>query len=241
MADIAFLLLIFFLVTTTIQQPEAGQPDTLPYESPFKPPPTLLLQQNFLRVKANQKDQLLIREDRVLSADQVDELYEITKTFFGSHERSSEIDEDGDGKLDYPVRLEVTMAEIIKDIDNWQSKFDEREAAGVVGDELKFYEAMLNRAKKKQDVFKTIGKYYELPKMAIIKFESDPGTSYGFYIAVLDQMKSALNDLRNEYSQDSYGVNFDELDVNDDADKINIIETLYPDKIMDSSNKNYSE
>ena len=61
MADIAFLLLIFFLVTTTIET-DAGLDRMLP---PMEPPDTdvVIKQKNIFTVNINKNGQLLVEED----------------------------------------------------------------------------------------------------------------------------------------------------------------------------------
>jgi len=62
MADIAFLLLIFFLVTTTIEK-DKGIARQLP---PIEPPtdePVVIKQRNLFIVNVNQQDQLLVEEE----------------------------------------------------------------------------------------------------------------------------------------------------------------------------------
>lgn len=60
MADIAFLLLIFFLVTTTIAQ-DKGIQVLLPPWSEIEPDPTKLKTRNVFAVLVNADDQLLVR------------------------------------------------------------------------------------------------------------------------------------------------------------------------------------
>ena len=61
MADIAFLLLIFFLVTTTIET-DAGLDRMLP---PMEPPDTdvVIKQKNIFTVNINKNGQLLVEEE----------------------------------------------------------------------------------------------------------------------------------------------------------------------------------
>src|SRR6056300_638313 len=61
MADIAFLLLIFFLVTTTIET-DAGLDRMLP---PIEPPDTdvVIKQKNIFTVSINKSGQLLVEEE----------------------------------------------------------------------------------------------------------------------------------------------------------------------------------
>ncbi len=63
MADIAFLLLIFFLVTTTIET-DVGLDRKLPPDDKF--PPIELQERNVLRVILNQNNELLV-EDQIVS------------------------------------------------------------------------------------------------------------------------------------------------------------------------------
>ncbi|MEK6152106.1 biopolymer transporter ExbD [Flavobacteriaceae bacterium 3-367] len=62
MADIAFLLLIFFLVTTSIET-DAGLDRMLPRME--TPPPLIINERNILRISINDSDELLVEEERV--------------------------------------------------------------------------------------------------------------------------------------------------------------------------------
>ena len=62
MADIAFLLLIFFLVTTTIEKDKGIARQLPPIEPPTELPP-LIKQKNLFIVNVNKNDQLLVEDD----------------------------------------------------------------------------------------------------------------------------------------------------------------------------------
>lgn len=62
MADIAFLLLIFFLVTTTIEK-DKGIARQLPPKQDEDIPPPPLKEKNIFIVNVNQNDQLLVEEE----------------------------------------------------------------------------------------------------------------------------------------------------------------------------------
>ncbi len=75
MADIAFLLLIFFLVTTTINA-EKGIPVKLPpYEKDVIPEP--IINRNLLKIKVNYKNELLVEGEE----EKINNLRERTKEF----------------------------------------------------------------------------------------------------------------------------------------------------------------
>ena len=61
MADIAFLLLIFFLVTTTIEKDSGLNRKLPPIEEDIEPP--IIKQRNIFTVLLNGKDQLLVKEE----------------------------------------------------------------------------------------------------------------------------------------------------------------------------------
>ena len=66
MADIAFLLLIFFLVTTTIEK-DSGINRKLPPMEEIEPP--IIKQKNIFTVLLNGKDQLLVEDELMEIAD----------------------------------------------------------------------------------------------------------------------------------------------------------------------------
>lgn len=64
MADIAFLLLIFFLVTTTIANDKGIAIQLPPKPDPNDPPPEVKFQQrNIFKILANSKNQLLVEDE----------------------------------------------------------------------------------------------------------------------------------------------------------------------------------
>ncbi len=85
MADIAFLLLIFFLVTTTIET-DAGLNRKLPPIEETEPP--IIKQKNIFTVLLNGKDELLV-EDELM---ELKDLRAAAKEF---------LDNGGDGSCDY--------------------------------------------------------------------------------------------------------------------------------------------
>ena len=68
MADIAFLLLIFFLVTTTIAS-DKGLPILLPPEKTEETPPIDLKMKNIFKVIMNSNNQLLVEDNLMDIAD----------------------------------------------------------------------------------------------------------------------------------------------------------------------------
>lgn len=63
MADIAFLLLIFFLVTTTIEKDKGIARQLPPKQEENQPDPPKIKQKNLFEVVVNKDDQLLVEDD----------------------------------------------------------------------------------------------------------------------------------------------------------------------------------
>jgi len=125
MADIAFLLLIFFLVTTTIASDKG-----IYVQLPPKPEDQVdvkLNERNIFNILINSRDMMLVEEN--------------------------------------PMEISELKAEVKKFITN-------------NGKDPKSSEA---------------------PDKAVVSLKTDRGTSYEMYIGVVDELKSAYNELRAEY------------------------------------------
>lgn len=139
MADIAFLLLIFFLVTTQIAE-DKGVLTKLPPWSDEEPDITKLKERNVYSVLVNANNDLLVREKRM----KLRELRESTKEFIANPENRPDYAED--------------------------------------------------------------------PTVAIISLKNDRGTKYGTYLEVLNELKGAYNELRDEKSMREHGKPYEFLD-----------------------------
>ena len=89
MADIAFLLLIFFLVTTTIAE-DKGVLIKLPPYSEEPPPDVRLNTRNIYSVMVNAQNQLLVRGELM----RMEELKKNTKIFILNPEKRSDMSDD---------------------------------------------------------------------------------------------------------------------------------------------------
>ena len=76
MADIAFLLLIFFLVTTTIETDSGLNRKLPPMEDQVDPP--IIREKNIFTVVVNKNDQLLVEEELT----EIKDLISLTIIFF---------------------------------------------------------------------------------------------------------------------------------------------------------------
>ncbi|MTI32791.1 ExbD/TolR family protein [Xanthovirga aplysinae] len=95
MADIAFLLLIFFLVTTTIAS-DKGLLITLPPKpDPNEPPPDIKMnERNIFKILANTQDQLMVEDEPM---EDISQLRPMVKEFvlnYGKDPKSSDSPKD---------------------------------------------------------------------------------------------------------------------------------------------------
>ncbi len=157
LADIAFLLLIFFLVTTTIDA-DKGIYMQLPPKLDENNPPPEINQRNLLNVLVSADGQVLIDN-------------------------------------------EVTNVAAIRDI-------------------VKRH--ILNNGREPQ--------FSISPDKAVTSFKTKRGLPYGTYISVLDEIKSAYNEVRDQASRQEYGMPYNEYAASLDGEP-DVIAEKYPLKI----------
>lgn len=135
MADIAFLLLIFFLVTTTINV-DSGIYMQLPPKLDENVEPPEIQQRNLLNILVNQTGDVLV-----------------------------------DGTY---LSLDTISDEVVRHV--------------------------TNRGQ--------LPNYSDSPELAIVSFKTERGLEYGTYIDVLDEIKGAYIEIRDDYAQQQFGMDY---------------------------------
>jgi len=218
MADIAFLLLIFFLVTTTMDQ-DTGILRLLPppLDETIDPPP--VKEKNVYEVLVNANDLLLVEGE----LKDISELKAGAIEFFTNPENSE----------DLPEKRWVRKADVESNIVQIKS---------VLAANPKNFEARqsLKKWEKKLNAVELLGEYKELPSSAIISLQNDNGTSYDMYIQVQNELQSAINELRDQLSLDKFGKRYNELDPlkEGEKEKIKAIRAVFPQRISEAEPKN---
>lgn len=138
MADIAFLLLIFFLVTTTMDMDKGLLTLLPPYEAE-ETPTDPINERNILEILVNSSDDLLVEG----KSTNIQELKDISKQHVTNEGRNPN--------------------------------------------------------------------FSDSPLKAVISLKNDRGTSYERYVEVHNEIRAAYNEIRNEYSQQKYGLKFKDL------------------------------
>lgn len=225
MADIAFLLLIFFLVTTTMDSDE-GIVRILPQATPpdWTPPPIPIHERDVFEINVNAQNLLLVEGEYIY----MDQLEELTYDFLTNY----------NGKDNLPAMITVNK----QVCDSKIAEIRNTIATTPTMDETtkKFWESEIKYWEAKKEAVNVAGEFRTLPKMAVISLRNDNGTSYDTYVQVQDKIQSAINRLRNEWCRKVYGKDFTELreDMADDQEKIKIIRAIVPQNIIERQPKN---
>jgi len=151
MADIAFLLLIFFLVTTTMDV-DTGISRKLPPPLRGDEKPPDINERNIFTVLVNSRDKLMVEGKPC----DIRMLRERTKEFMSNPQNREDLPE--------MISKEIPGLGIVR-----------------------------------------------VPKNAVISLKNDRGTSYKMYIAVQNELAAAINELRDELSQEKFGRKYSEL------------------------------
>lgn len=176
-ADIAFLLLVFFLCTTSMAV-NKGLSRRLPPPVPAdqKTEDLKVKERNVFVVLINSENQLLVQGEYM----EVSALKDAAKKFI--------VNANDDPNMPEKAPVEV-------------------------------------------DYFGTV----MLTKDHVISLQNDRGTSYSKYIEVQNELVAAYNELRNDLSQQKWGMAYNDLD----EDQQKAVQKYYPQKISEAEPKNY--
>ena len=221
MADIAFLLLIFFLVTTTMEV-DAGIGRTLPLKRdlPENYVPPEIRERDILDISCNSNDQLLV-EGRII---QVEELEEIVIDFYT-------INKGGVRDENFPFFVNITTAKCQAKIAEIQPLVEENPDEQFYQDELEDWETKLKLCQELPT-----GEYDEMAKSAVIRLKNQAGTSYGLYIQIQNILKKVVNNLRVETCDEIWGKDYFALDETnlEDQEIIKKLRLLVPERIIEA-------
>ncbi|MEC8968855.1 MAG: biopolymer transporter ExbD [Bacteroidota bacterium] len=214
MADIAFLLLIFFLITTTMNLPQVHE-ERLPQKSEME---ILLNKTNVLQIQATKTDKIAIEEEFA----ELEDIKEAVRDFY--------VHKKGDPR--WPEYTEVNK----KKCEDTLLKLDE---VLKVYPDAPLYNIERGIWSSRLEAVNLIGAFPALPNSATVSIQLDNATSYDIYMQVLDQIMIGLNSLRDELSLEKFGVPFSKLNKKVDSDKakISAIRQVYPKRIMKEKNR----
>ncbi|MDA0946546.1 MAG: biopolymer transporter ExbD, partial [Bacteroidetes bacterium] len=256
--DIAFLLLIFWLVTTTIDSDE-GIKRQLPPPVPPDIDVPQAKEQNVFNVKVNFLDQLLV-EGEPLDLDQLKDKAKNfliatgdgvmshtvgSKTIGRNREVEMVTGSNGKTNASFPERLWVRKAEVKQRI----AEYEQFVAAADTDKKKDAFGKVLDSWREKLRTIELLGgDYKELPPSALISMQNDNNTTYNTYLQVQNELQSAVNELRDELSLEKFGMTYGQMeDVYDRnsedtklLEKITAVRSVYPQRISEAEPRDAS-
>ncbi len=225
MADIAFLLLIFFLVTTTMDTDKGILRILPPPIDEEDPDPPEIKEKNVYVVLVNANDQLLVEGE----AMRIENLKDGAMEFL----TNSGVFRDQYNDPDLPERSWIRRAECMENINLAKQAL----AQDPDNENAK---STLNKWESNLLAVEMLGEFKALPGSALISLQNDNATSYDMYIQVQNELQSAVNQLRDDLAMDRFGVTYEQLNpLKDDKDKILSVRQVFPQRISEAEPKNY--
>jgi biopolymer transport protein ExbD len=236
MADIAFLLLLFFLVTTTMDKDQAYIRN-IPKKIDVPIDETKIQERDILAIRANNQNQLMVRGQVFSDPSKISEF---VLKFYQTNEKVNDVENN------FPMYSTTTLALCDQNMANLDRQIEEAEA---VGNEkmTEFFLASYDEWNKKKNAIKLYGKSQirELSVQAHIRIEVQEATAYSIFTQIHNEIEEALFELRdNECMRlfnESYGLlkrRFAQDNDPQDKAKIDLLEILYPGRIIEVTPKN---
>lgn len=237
MADIAFLLLIFFLVTTTMDKDQAYI-RSIPKKILVPIEPTPVQQRNILAIKANNLNQLMVRDEIISDPDKIsDKILE----FYRANEKVNV------GENNFPLYGRTSLDVVNANIKNLEAEAERLEDENFPSEQIEFKYAQLKEWEKKKSAMKLYGSN-ELPEIdgaANIRIEVQSATDYSLFAKIQTEIEEAIYELRDGEAKrlfgEPYGVikkRFNQDENNEDKRKLELLEILYPARVIEVTPKN---
>lgn len=235
MADIAFLLLIFFLVTTTMDKDQAYLRQ-IPKKIEVQTPPVEVQERNILAIKANNMNQILIREQIV----DIDRISEKVLEFYQSNEKKNV-------KGEFPFYSRISSTDITQRIKELDRVVEGLENQGAPEEMINVKLEEQNGWVKKRDAL-ALYKAPALPEIdyqANIRIEVSNATHYEIFAKIHSEIQQAISELRDKEAKRLFNTPYEslkrknELDANklDQKDKLDLLDLLYPARIIEVTPK----
>lgn len=238
MADIAFLLLIFFLVTTTMDRDQAYVrkiPKKVEIEIKEK---VEVEKRNICLIKANAQNQLMVRKEIMANPDDIsDRVIE----WYTANETKN------DPSNNFPMYSRISMGEIESQIAAAERDAEETENTPNADPTVIEYKyQVLDEWIGKKRALELYGKK-ELPEIhgqAHIRIEVQKATDYELFAKIQSEVQEAVFDLRDKAAKEvfgeSYGTIVRRYGMDEDAkdkEKLDLLDILYPSRFIEVTPK----
>ncbi len=191
MADIAFLLLIFFLVTSEMSK-EAGMFQLLPEKTDEKQEITdKVKERNVIEVLVNDDNKVLFEAKLV----KIEEIPSLVK----------EMILNAADKEDWPENRPVSMEEVTAIVAKNKKSLEEASEA-----KMKSAERKLRKSELRVKALEIFGEDFK-KSSHVVNMQATQGASYETYIALKDKLKQAYTSLRDDLAKRKLGRGWDDL------------------------------
>lgn len=192
MADIAFLLLIFFLVTSEMSK-EAGMFQLLPEKTTDSTPPKKINERNIINVLARENNELMFGGESV-SLNQIKVL--IKERILNEGNNSN-----------WPENKVADLNKIKERIAINRKNLEETTIEKQVSSERK-----LRKAQLRLKAFELFGNDFKTSEH-VINLQATQGADYQTYISLKDELKQAYTELRSELAKKKLGRSWNDLNL----------------------------
>lgn len=223
MADIAFLLLVFWLMTTTLDEDTGIMRQLPPIEEDIDS--DIVKEKNVFEVLVNFRDDILIEKE-------LGKVRDLKKRAMEFLTNTGVFSEDV-GDPDLTSRTWVRRTDVTQQVSEYKARIQNAETP----DHAKSYQKSLDNWQSKLDAINFFGEYRELVPAAVISLQNDKGTSYEMYIEVQNELTSAINQLRDDLSDKYFNKKYSELDEKSEKRKIKAIQKIFPQRISEAEPK----
>jgi biopolymer transport protein ExbD len=254
MADIAFLLLIFFLVTTTMDK-DLAYLRKIPKKvenQPLQPP---VQKKNIYKININSR-QVIQARDSLIRPENIESLNSRIKHFYLINRDKKE-----NRSLRYPYYAIGTKVLFQQKLNIAYNGLDAYESMDVLTDRdekimEQFNNEIIEWNKKIAmiDLYTKFSGKREMPEIALqahVRIESFINTDYSAYVAVQSEVEKAVTELRDEESENLFNITYTAMkkyyqqNLLEDTPKVreyrkymDLIELLYPLRMIEVKPKN---
>jgi biopolymer transport protein ExbD len=256
MADIAFLLLIFFLVTTTMDRDKAYiRPIPKKIENPETPPP--IQEREICSIVANSANKLMVRKKEVANPDDISDLI---LEFYRTNEKLTPVEtisastNPNHPGFEFPFYNRFGIDEINAKILETTIALEEIEANPNADPLLVEYSLSKVKEWEKKKTSLALYKKSELPEIspqAHIRVEVQIKTAYVLFAKIQSEIEEALFELRDDASKRIWGFGYGRIVTqlgqlaSDPSDpeyvkyvaKLELLKALYPARIIEVTPK----
>lgn len=260
MADIAFLLLLFFLVTTTMDRDKAYI-RSIPKKIERKQEQQQELDTRYVfHIFANSKDEIILKDrmgkDMNLPIREVDSISEMLYTWYMTNRdyfddsKLSDADREIKNSNQFPFYSSSTSKEYDNAVESYYLMLEDAEKANDE-ENIGFINSKITDFKNKSRLIKKFygaGKIPEISDKSHVRIEVQQKTSYEIFTKLQSEVEEAIYKVRDEECKSKFGESYGVIkskaitDPDDkykeDKFKLEMIEILFPARIIEVKPKN---